>query len=241
MAEGSRITQEGFYRVTESLDQRITQNFAPLYAISSLSSPGSQLTFLTAKYVLARDFASTTSFSADADLVAKGAANVASTASISFTPIMNFPVSKTLESSGSFSIRPWVIRAVATLVGSAGTVHAYGGFLASGESSLNSSGSMIGSGQMIFNAISNSQTDRRVTENGDPRIADSGEFRASINAGNTGISDLSATLSVTKFVPGLKANVNGVWGTVSARIKRSGTWVTPKVYVKDNGTWKRVY
>lgn len=241
MAEGSRITQDGFYRVTESLDQRITQNFAPLYVTLSLSSPGTQLNFLTANYVLARAFASSSSIDANADLVAKGAANVASSASMSMTPIMNFPVVKTLTSTGEFSIRPWVIRAVATLVGSTGSVAAYGGFLASGESSLNSSGSMIGSGQMIFNAISNSQTDRRVTENGDPRITDSGEFRASINAGNTGISELAATLSVTKFVPGLKANVAGAWGTVSARVKRSGTWVTPKVYVKDNGTWKRVY
>ena len=27
MAEGSRITEDGFYRVTESLDQRITEQF----------------------------------------------------------------------------------------------------------------------------------------------------------------------------------------------------------------------
>jgi hypothetical protein len=43
MAEGFRVTEDGSLRVTESLDPRITQNYAPLYADSTLTAVGTQI------------------------------------------------------------------------------------------------------------------------------------------------------------------------------------------------------
>lgn len=43
MAEGFRVTEDGSLRVTESLDLRITEQYAPLYASSSLDAAGTQV------------------------------------------------------------------------------------------------------------------------------------------------------------------------------------------------------
>ena len=341
MAEGSRITEQGYYRVTESLGQRITQQFAPLYATSSLSATGTQLSigginlaavstlvgslselsasFITASAVssmgaaatvtsqanhwknliatlqsngttLAKlgylidatsvqqaygglnpqvtiirnvDSASNSSSSVNSignlvfdvtsqmvstlstDVIpkftAKAAFNGSAIGSKTFNGYLKFNLSKTLSSTGSFTIFPQLIEAAISLVGGTGSVAAYGGFLAKAQSSLNSNVLMNGSAQMILNAISNNETLTRITEDGRPRIVDTGAFRASVGQGNTAIAELTTTPTVTPFVQGLKGNINGSWGNVTPRVKRGANWVTPKVYVKNNGTWKRVY
>lgn len=341
MAEGSRITEEGNYRVTESLDQRITQQFAPLYATSSLSATGTQLSvgginlaaastligslselsasFITASAVSSMDAAATVTSQADhwknfiaslesngttlaklgylidaisvqqasgqvepqanvirnVDSVSSGSSTVNSlgnlvfdvtsqmsstlssdvipkfTAKAEFNGVSNatttiagyltFNPVKGFTSSGTFTIYPQLILASISMVGGAGTVLAYGGFLAKAESSLNSNVLMNGSAQMILNAISNNETLTRITEDGNPRIVDTGAFRASVGQGNAANTELIATPTVTPFVQGLKGNISGSWGIVTPRVNRGGSWVTPKVYVKNNGTWKRVY
>ena len=118
---------------------------------------------------------------------------------------------------------------------------ALGGFLAAAESSLTSNGLLNGNGQMILNALVESTPLRRTTEDGNPRITDTGEFRSTYGQANQTTATFSVTPTLIQFAGEMYGHRNGQYREAVPRVKRNGVWVVPKVYVKNNGTWKRVY
>lgn len=341
MAGGFRVTEDGFNRVTESLDLRITEEFFPLYGTSSMSAvgevfsvggillgmqanlvgslaelaaqsftagavstlnasssivsyaewfknfnaalSGSGTVFGKAGYLLElsssltsdsqlglqpdiiRHVDSSLSASSDSasivsltmplneDLSSQGVIesiprviadahfNGQSNATADTQGYLIVKVSSSLAAEVTSTIYPQLIEAAITLQGGAGTVNAYGGFLANGEADLNTNGILNGTAQMILNAIVTHDVNRRVTEDGGIRITDSGDFRTLFGEMNLINSALTVSPTITPFTGSIHAQRNGQWGVVTPRVKRDGNWVIPKVYVKDNGTWKRVY
>lgn len=341
MAEGFRVTQDGNIRVTESLDRRVTEQYAPLYASSSLDAAGTQVFVAGILLGVQSDLVGSLSqlaantFTAGAVATVQGSGSVAANAewyknfqaslnssgtaqsklgylfhvsvdsssagSISLQPdiirdvssslnaatsydyipeltlggesdvmfegslgaIPSFTAKATsantaalsvdakasltmyaagsLQASSDFQIYPLLIQAAASLVGGTGVVNAYGGFLASGEAGLNSNGILNGTSRMILNAIVISEDLRRVTEDGNPRIIHTGEFRGAYGSTNMITATVSGDPTVTPFNGQMFGHRNGEYRPVIPNVKRNGSWVVPKVYVKDNDTWKRVY
>lgn len=139
MAEGFRVTEDGSLRVTESLDPRITQNYAPLYADSSLTAVGTQifvagLTFSTSSSMtgaLSNLNASTFTAGAVTSMTASGSvdaaadwyknfiANLTGTGSVSAKLGYQLDTSAGLTSVASLTLQPEIIRDVSsTLDGS---------------------------------------------------------------------------------------------------------------------------
>jgi hypothetical protein len=95
----------------------------------------------------------------------------------------------------------------------------------------------------ILSAIHSNDINRRVTESGDIRITNLGDFRTLLGITNASFSTCTASPTVSLYngsIAGVKADY--AWGTIQPYVKHSdGSWVVPKVYVNDNSnTWKRV-
>lgn len=183
---------------------------------------------------------STVTSTVTAVLNAEGRFNGVSTGSLGADSTLFLRGLCDLQANSTSIIYPQLISVGLALVGSSGSVTAYGGFLATGIANLNSIGTMNGTAYMIQNAIVSGETLRRVTEDGGVRIVYSGDFRSVVGEVNLIASLLTVTPTIIPFAGSIYGQKNGEWGLVTPNIKQNGEWVIPKIYVNNNNTWKRV-
>jgi hypothetical protein len=76
--------------------------------------------------------------------------------------------------------------------------------------------------------------DTRVTEDGEPRVADN-------VTQNIGESNILIDSSVTLFTSEVYAKYLDVWSVAETSVKNNGEWVEPvSAYQNINGNWKRI-
>jgi hypothetical protein len=180
---------------------------------------------------------------AESSVVRLAATNLAAIGSVSFDSDLNAKGQVSIEAIGSISAQGGVkVFALASL-SSVGSTLLVGERILFGATQLSSSCAYIFYGELKYGGRFKPIVGElpRWTEGGDTRVTEDGEPRVADVTQNIGESSILVDSSVTLFTSEVYAKYLDVWNVAETSVKNNGEWVEPvSAYQNINGNWKRI-
>ena len=184
------------------------------------------------------------SFVPESIIFASASLNLAAIGSVSFDSDLNAKGQVSIEAIGSISAQGGVkVFALASL-SSVGSTLLVGERILFGATQLSSSYAFSFLGELKYGGRFKPIVGElpRWTEGGDTRVTEDGEPRVADNVNqNIGESNILIDSSVTLFTSEVYAKYLDVWKVAETSVKNNGEWVEPvSAYQNINGNWKRI-
>ena len=184
------------------------------------------------------------SFVPESIIFASASLNLAAIGSVSFDSDLNAKGQVSIEAIGSISAQGGVkVFALASL-SSVGSTLLVGERILFGATQLSSSYAFSFLGELKYGGRFKPIVGElpRWTEGGDTRVTEDGEPRVADNVNqNIGESNILIDSSVTLFTSEVYAKYLDVWSVAETSVKNNGEWVEPvSAYQNINGNWKRI-
>lgn len=183
------------------------------------------------------------SFVPESIIFASASLNLAAIGSVSFDSDLNAKGQVSIEAIGSISAQGGVkVFALASL-SSVGSTLLVGERILFGATQLSSSYAFSFLGELKYGGRFKPIVGElpRWTEGGDTRVTEDGEPRVADVTQNIGESSILVDSSVTLFTSEVYAKYLDVWNVAETSVKNNGEWVEPvSAYQNINGNWKRI-
>ena len=183
------------------------------------------------------------SFVPESIIFADASLNLAAIGSVSFDSDLNAKGQVSIEAIGSISAQGGVkVFALASL-SSVGSTLLVGERILFGATQLSSSYAFSFLGELKYGGRFKPIVGElpRWTEGGDTRVTEDGEPRVADVTQNIGESNILIDSSVTLFTSEVYAKYLDVWKVAETSVKNNGEWVEPvSAYQNINGNWKRI-
>jgi hypothetical protein len=183
------------------------------------------------------------SFVPESIIFASASLNLAAIGSVSFDSDLNAKGQVSIEAIGSISAQGGVkVFALASL-SSVGSTLLVGERILFGATQLSSSYALSFLGELKYGGRFKPIVGElpRWTEGGDTRVTEDGEPRVADVTQNIGESSILVDSSVTLFTSEVYAKYLDVWKVAETSVKNNGEWVEPvSAYQNINGNWKRI-